>query len=74
MLYPYVLIREKWNNTWKREMVEGLVLVGKDFGVARRGILGTGAFITCHEYLPNKELYDTKRMVHITEEGPKRYL
>ena len=54
--------------------MEGLVLVGKDFGVARRGILGTGAFITCHEYLPNKELYDTKRMVHITEEGPKRYL
>ena len=70
MLYPYVLIREKWNNTWKREMVEGLVLVGKDFRVARRGSPLPNEFIMNHEDLPNKELYTTKMMVNITEEGP----
>ena len=47
------------------------MLVGQYFGVVRRGIPATDAFIMCHEYSPNKELYATKRMVHITEEGPK---
>ena len=49
--------------------MEGLVLVEQDFRVARRGVTATNAFIMCHKYFPNKELYATKRMVHITEEG-----
>ena len=48
-----------------------MVLVGQDFRVGRRGSPETNSFIMCHEYLQNKELYATKRMVHITEEGPE---
>ena len=48
--------------------MEGLVLVGKDFWVVRRGGPATDVFIMCHEDLPNKEIYATKRMVHITED------
>ena len=36
------------------------------FWVVNRGSPATDAFIVCHEDLPNKELYSTKRMVHIT--------
>ena len=54
--------------------VEGVVVVGQDFGVVRRGSTATDAFIMCHEDSPNKDLYATKRMVHITEEGPKEDL
>ena len=50
------------------------MLVGQYFGVVRRGIPATDAFIMCHEYSPNKELYATKRMVHITENPPKEDL
>ena len=35
-----------------------MVLLGKDFRVVRRGSPATDAFIMCHEYLPNKVLYD----------------
>ena len=74
MMYPSFLIRDKWTNTCQRERVEGLVLVGKYFQVVRRESPATDAFIMRHEYFPKKELYDTKRMVHITEEGPKEGL
>ena len=47
------------------------MVVGKYFRVVRRGSPETDAFIMRHEYFTNKELYSTKRMVHITEEGPK---
>ena len=56
------------------ERVEGMVLVGQYFWVVRRGGPENDAFIMCHEDFPNKELYATKKMVHITEEGPKEYL
>ena len=68
MLHPSELIREKGPNTWHRDRMEGLVLVGKDFRVVRRRSPTTNAFIMCNEDLPKKELYATKRMVHITEE------
>ena len=71
MLHPYALIRENWPNTWHRERVDGMVLVGQDFRVVMRGGPATDAFIIRNEYLPNKELYATKRMVHIPEEGPQ---
>ena len=74
MLHSSTLIRDKWTNTCQRERVEGLMLVGKDFWVVRRESPATDAFIMRHEYFPKKELYDTKRMVHITEEGPKEGL
>ena len=54
--------------------MDGLLLVEKDFRVVRRGILATDVFIMRHEYFPNKEIYATKRMVHIIEEGPKEHL
>ena len=74
MLHPYALIKEKFPDTWQRERVEGLVLVGQDFRVMRRGSPETNTFIMRHEDPPNKELYSTKRMVNITEEGPKEDL
>ena len=43
-------------------------------GVVRRGSPETDAFIMRNEDFPNKELYATKRMVHITEEGPEEDL
>ena len=54
--------------------MERLVLVGHGFGVVGRGGPDTEIFIMRNEYFPNKELYTTKTMVHITEEGPKEYL
>ena len=51
-----------------------MVLVGKYFIVVRSGSPATNTFIMHHEDFPIKELYATKRMVHITEEGPKEYL
>ena len=66
MIHPYDLVREKWQNKWQREKVEGLVVAGKDFWVMRRGSPATYALITRHKYFPNKELYCTKRRVNIT--------
>ena len=43
-----------------------MVLVGKYFGVERRGSPATNTFIMCHEDSPNTELYATRRMVRIT--------
>ena len=54
------------------ERVEGLVIVGQDFRVVKRGSPETDAFIIRHEDFPNKELYATKRIVHITLEVPKK--
>ena len=52
----------------------GTVLLEKYFLVVRRGGPATDVFIMRHEYFPNKELYATKRMVHIKKEGPKEDL
>ena len=71
MLHPSSLIREKWTNTWQRERVTGVVLVGKYFRVVRRGSPATNAFIMCHEDFLNKKIYATKRMLHTIEEVPK---
>ena len=71
MLQPSTLIREKWPATRQRERLEGLVLVGRNFWVVRRGSPATNAFIMHNGDLPNKELYATKRMVNIKEEGHK---
>ena len=73
-MHPSSLIRDKWLETWQRERVEMLVVLGQYFRVVRRGIPETDAFIMCHEDFPNKELYATKIMVHITEEGPEEDL
>ena len=54
--------------------MDGLLLVEKDFRVVRRGILATDVFSMRHEYFPNNEIYATKRMVHIIEEGPEEHL
>ena len=74
MLHPSDLIRYKWPNTCQRERVEGLVLVGQDFRVVRRGSPETDTFIMRHKDLPTKQLCSTKRMVNIIEEGPEEYL
>ena len=42
--------------------------------MVRRGSPETDEFIVRHEDFPNKGLYATNRMVHITEEGPKEDL
>ena len=68
MLHPSFFITENRTETWKRDRVEGLVLVEQDIWVVRRGSPVTNTFIMRHENFPNKELYDTKRMVHLTEE------
>ena len=47
------------------------MVVGKYFRVVMRGSPATDAFSMRHEYLQKNELYSTKRMVHIIEEGPK---
>ena len=48
--------------------------MGKYLWVVMKGIPETDAFIMCHEYFPNKELYSTKGMVNITKEVPEEYL
>ena len=50
------------------------MLGGQDFPVVRRGYPATDTLIMRHEDLPNKELYVTKIMVHIIEEGPEEDL
>ena len=54
--------------------MEGMVLVGKYFQVARRGSPATNIFIMRNKDIPNKELYDTNKLVNITEEGPEEDL
>ena len=49
MLHPYTLIMEKWTTTPQMESVEGMVLVGQDFRVVRRGSPATDTFIMRHE-------------------------
>ena len=49
--------------------MDGLVFVEQDVSVVRRGSPATDVFIMRHEDFPNKEIYATKRMVHITKEG-----
>ena len=53
-------------NIWQRDKVEGLVVLGQAFWLVRRESPATDSFIMCHEDFPNKALYDTKRVVHIT--------
>ena len=67
-MHPSALISKIWPNIYHRERVEVLVIVGHNFWVVRRGGPATYAFIMRHEDFPNKELYTTNRMVHITEE------
>ena len=74
IMHPSALIRYRWPKIWQRERVEGMVLVGQNFRVVRRGSLATDTFIMHHEDFPNRELYATKRMVHITEEFPEEDL
>ena len=74
MLHPYALIKEKWLKICLMERVEGMVLVGKDFRVVRRGIPANDVITMRHEYFPNKELYATNRMVHITRESSEEDL
>ena len=50
------------------------MLVGKYFRVVKGGSPGTDAFSMRHEYIPNKEIYANKKMVHIKEEGTKEGL
>ena len=71
MLHASALITDKWPNTCQRERVEGLLIVGNNFRLVRRGSPATDVFIMRHEDFPNKELYATKRMVNIKEEGHK---
>ena len=66
MLHPSDLIMYTWPNTWQRDKVEGLVVLGQAFWLVRRESPATDSFIMCHEDFPNKALYDTKRVVHIT--------
>ena len=44
------------------------MVIGQCFRVVRRRSPATDAFITSHEYLPNKELYATKGMVLLGQE------
>ena len=67
MLHTSDIIIDKLKHTCQMEKAEGLVIVGKDFLVVRMVIPATDAFISRHGDLPNKELYVTKRMVHIIE-------
>ena len=46
----------------------------EQFWVLRKGSPATYKFTMNHENSSKMELYATKRMVHITEEGPKEYL
>ena len=48
------------------------MVVGKYFRVVRRGSPATNAFIMRDEDLPNKELYATKRMIHIKNKALKK--
>ena len=48
--------------------MEVLVLVSHEYRVVRWGIPATDAFIMMHPDFPNKDLYVTQKMVHITEE------
>ena len=50
------------------------MLLGQYFWVVRRGSPATDVFIIHSEGFSNKKLYATKRMVYITEEGPKEDL
>ena len=45
------------------------MVVRQEYCVMRQEISEIDAFIMMHPDLPNKELYATKRMVQITEEG-----
>ena len=46
-------------------------MVRHGYHVVRRVILATNSFIIMQRYFPNKEPYDTHRMVQITEEVPE---
>ena len=48
-----------------------MVILVQYFWVLRRGSPETDAFILRHEDFPDMELYATKRILHIKEEGAK---
>ena len=48
--------------------------VDQDFWVVRKVSPATNTFIRRHEDFPDKEIYATKRVVHIKEEFPKEDL
>ena len=71
MFHPYALIREKWPNTRQMERVEGLVLVQHEYCILRWVSPANDEFIMKDPDFPNKDIYDTLRMFHITEDGPQ---
>ena len=51
----------------------GLIFVGQEMKVIRRGTEPVEVFNFRHEYMPNEVLYSSKICVHVTVEGPPEY-
>ena len=63
-------MRDTYPNRPKGHKVLGLILVGQEMKVIRRGTEPVQVFTFRHEDMPNEGMYTAKIYVHVTVEEP----
>ena len=63
-------MRDTHPNRKKGHKLFGLILVGQEMKVIRRGMEPVNVFTFRHEDIPNKVLYAANRYVYVTVKGP----
>ena len=70
LIRPSKPVRDTYPNSPKGHKVLGLILVGQEMKVIRRGTEPVDVFTFRHEDMPNEVMYAAKRCVHVNVEGP----
>ena len=68
-VHPRKPIRDKYSNQPKNHKLQGVILVGGDVKVVRRGADAIPVFVFTHADFPDKQFYDTKQYIHVNQEG-----
>ena len=70
-IHPSNTVRDTYPNRPNKHKVLGLILVGQEIKVIRRGTEPVKVFTFWRKDIPNKVMYIAKRYVHVTVEGPQ---
>ena len=73
-VHPSKPIHDKYPNRPKNHKLWGVVFVGVDAKVMRRGANAILVFVFTHSDFPDQKLYTAKLYIHVTEEGEENSL
>ena len=72
-IHPSKPVMDTYPNIPKGHKVLGLILIGQEMKVIRRGTELVRGFMFWHKNIPNKVLYAAKVHFHVTVEGTPEY-